>query len=93
MCKICHYLGNCYIFTVLLLVEFEHTMSKGREVILPGDRYVFEDSVVGEGAQGKVHLGYDLTNNDRIAIKVSIYVFIYFTVLELWLNLCASKIM
>jgi len=52
-------------------------MSKSKEVLLPGGKFVFEGlNVIGEGAQGKVYLGYDCMNNDRIAIKVNdIYIF------------------
>lgn len=36
---------------------------------LPGGRYEFDDDVLGEGLQGKVHLGKETTTGERVAIK------------------------
>jgi len=36
---------------------------------LPGDEYVYDDEVIGEGLQGKVHIGSEKSTGGKIAIK------------------------
>ena len=44
-----------------------------RTVQLPGNKYVYDnDDIIGEGLQGRVYIGLDVENNEKVAIKVSI---------------------
>jgi serine/threonine protein kinase len=36
---------------------------------LPGDEYVYDDEVIGEGLQGKVHIGRQSSTGEKVAIK------------------------
>lgn len=36
---------------------------------LPGDEFSYDDEVIGEGLQGKVHIGTEKSTGDKIAIK------------------------